>query len=227
MPDIKSLGLKREQIEGKDLADLPDPTGAPQAPLPLGTYRFKLPGKAALSTCYEKVSTTIKDKPAERITAVLRDAAALTITQSRGGKMDGEPYGTRISNVERKRDRDGNVYASDFDYLLRALGDKVKPRDNEAYAAALERHAEGEFLADSEWSAYCNDKQDIYADDGQGGQSKVEGQKGCGARYYQSAIPKREDGELEERFLCGGKGGQCGASLRVFSNLTRFRGTGA
>jgi hypothetical protein len=122
-----------------------------------------------------------------------------------------------VSNVERPRGKD-KIKVSDMAYLLRALGHD-KPLKNGAnldWAKALLQYAGKEFDATIEVQAFCNDKKDIYAEDGQGGSQVVEGTKGCGARYYQRDLEGlKENGVYPERFTCTGNNGACGASLRI------------
>ena len=117
-----------------------------------------------------------------------------------------------------------------MDYLLRdAFGITAKPPTNAAYAQTLMKQAKREFTADIEWSWYCNEKKDIRTDNGQGGTMVVEGQPGCGQRYYQKDVEKvpsnPEDPNSPKvfpvRITCGSPG--CGANVRAFANLVRFR----
>lgn len=224
MPDLKSLGLKKESFEGSDdLDNLPEQGPAPEPPVPAGgPYLLRLPPAAALKNParWSKFTGKVKDQDKERIAVALKEDAALTIVEapSFAAELVGSSNNARWTNLERKRDKDGNVYASDFDYVLKALGEKKRPAGNEGFAAAFEKHGGETLIADSEWSAQCRDDKEVWMVNEETGQTqKVDGQMGCGARYYQSQIPK-EQGHPLERFQC-----QCGASLRAFSNWTRFR----
>lgn len=142
---------------------------------------------------------------------------------------------------------------SDWDYLNAALGHKTRPASNRAFADQLLADAQrrAQFGADIEWSWNCSAERDAYFDDGQGGSqpapdpnSAGQNLKGCGCRYYQGTTDKAatppdsatkgkagtvgkrnvagegEPPRLEYplRIECG-----CGAIVRGFANLTRFR----
>lgn len=216
MAKITDLGLSNEKVGGDvDLDNLPK-TGGFLPLLQPGRYRFKLP--ANLNDVFDKVTSS----KGERITAIFDQHAPLQIVQAPPQYKDrvGEPFQTRISNVERARGKD-KIEVSDFDYLLRAVGHKTRPKTNVDYAKALLEHAGQEFDAAVEVQYSCNPNKDIYADDGNGGTAPVEGQKGCGARYYQNQVQdlKNPDGTFPERITCSGNDGACAASLRAFSQL--------
>lgn len=231
MAKLQELQLTAEKIEGvESFEDLQEQRAFAPPPAP-GTYRFELPPAAALVNVFDVVQT---DK-GQRIKAQFKGDAPLKIVQSPGKALDGEPFSTTITNVERKRDRQGLVIASDMDYLLKGLGETVKAKTNKQYGDALVKHAGATFTADVEWSWSCNDRRPAYfeAVDEQGqpsGQfgpmddptSALEGEDagkraGCGRRYYASDVPK-VDGQFPLRITC-----ECGASVRAFANLTRFR----
>lgn len=196
----------------------PEPGGFTPTPPP-GTYRFKLPG--SLESVWEVFDANINDKKVQRIRAELQGANALTITQSQSGEQDGDSFRTRISNAERKRNKEG-LMASDMLYLLRALGDDGQYKSNLEYANAMKKFAAAEFIANIEWSAWCSDQKAIRvlveSEDGSTTVQEDPAQNGCGKRVYQRDIPK-EDGVYAEQFACP----DCGAILRAFANLGQFK----
>lgn len=212
---LDALGLKDEKLPtaGQGLADLPEfGTWAPP-PQP-GPFRFKLPGD--LSSIYDVFDVEGKG---QRVKAIFDREHPLLIVQSLGGKYNGQPFETRITNNERNRGKkDSGVVASDWDYLLRALGMKDKPADNKGYCRALMQHAGKEFGADLRYSWRCDRERDIRVKDAAGAVQVVEGHKGCGEGYYQEDVPKGPDGSTPYEIQC-----QCGAILRAFANLDNLR----
>jgi hypothetical protein len=217
MASLKELNLSNDQVGGDiDLNDLPK-TGGFLPMLQPGTYRLRLPGN--LGNVWDTIAK--KGDRGERIVAKFDQDAPLVIVQApeRFADRKGEPFQTRISNVERARGRE-KILASDFDYLLRALGHTgKKPRTNGEYAAALMPFAGKEFNATIEVTAQCRDDKEKYVDDGHGGSVKLEGSAGCGRRYYQKDIPKNDDGSYPERIACAE---DCGANLRVSNQIGSF-----
>ena len=217
MAKLAELGLKNEKVGGEvGFADLPKQGGFMPLLQP-GRYRFQLP--ANLGDVFDKVDT----QKGERLNAVFDQNAPLVIVQAPAQYEDrvGEPFQVRLSNAERPRGKD-KIEVSDMDYLLRALGES-KPAGvkwtNLQYGQALAKHGGKQFDATVSLSWYCNPKRDIYVDDGQGGYTEVAGTKGCDTRYYQKDVDKQEDGQYAERITCGGKDGQCGASIRAFAGF--------
>ncbi len=212
---LSDLGLKNEQVGGGDvaLADLPKVGGFTPMLQP-GKFRFRLPAK--LDSVWDKVDSS----KGERITAIFDQDNPLQIIQAPEAQKDrlNEPFQTRISNVERARGKD-KIEVSDLDYLLKALGETTRPKTNAAYIQALMKHGGKEFNATVEVQYSCNPKKDKYVDDGAGGNVQLEGQPGCGARYYQGQVTRNDDGTYPERITCGGNEGQCGASLRAMNQL--------
>lgn len=234
MPKLSDLGLTTEQVgEALDYATMPDQMGLFQPPPYPGSYRFTFP--ARLDDIWEVFDHLSGTPPGKRIRAKFDDAHPLTIVQSPGGAADGTPFLTSISNAERKRGRRDDASApaiSDMDYLNRDVwGLATKPvGGNPGYAREFSKHANSEFGGDIEWSWFCNPKRNIFTDNGAGGLSEVEGQKGCGNSWYQKDI--KEGGLLilsnpEDpasarvyplRITC-----PCGGNVRAFANLVRFR----
>lgn len=237
MAKISDLGLGNEQVGTvKDYADVPDQLGAFLPPPQPGTYRVKFPAK--LDDIYEVFDHPEGKPPGRRIRAKFDDSHPLLIIQSPGGRNDGEPFQTTISNAERprgKKDDPNRPLVSDLDYIFRDVFDlKTPPKTNPAYATELMKHPGAEMTVDVEWSWFCNPKKNIYVQvDNPGGTpsyTEQEGTLGCSTRYYQQDI---KDGNLLElsdpnnpespkqyplRITC-----QCGASVRAFAGLRNFR----
>lgn len=212
---LQDLGLKDEPLPAANLDEAPVFGSFAPPPEP-GAYRFKLP------TDLSGVWDTIDSSKGQRINMILDGDAPLLITQSANGRHVGEPFQTRLSNVERKRGKDAGEF-SDLDYLLKAFGIKTRPAGNRAMIEAIRPHKGGEFGADVVYNWSCSEKRDkrvkVTAPDGTVSTQVQEGQKGCGARYYQNDIPKNPDGSVPLEIQCG----QCGASLRAFAQLENFR----
>lgn len=200
---------------GEELDDLPI-FGTFTPPPPPGAYRFRLPSD--MSAIWDAFDTPDMTPP-QRIKATFDRDHPLLIVQSPQGKSNNEPFETRLTNKERKRGKGGEVTASDLDYLLRALGDKTKPKSNRGYMQAVMAHANKEFGGDLRYSWRCSKDRDIRARDPQGQIQVVEGKKGCGEGYYQEDVPKGPDGQVPYEIQCG----TCGALLRAFANLDNLR----
>lgn len=234
MPKLADLGLTSEQVgEPLDYATMPDQMGSfPDPPYP-GSYRFRFPPR--MDDIWEVFDHVKGTPPGKRIRARFDDNHPLIIIQSPDRKVDGEPFQTSITNAERKRGRRDDPNASnisDMDYINRDVwGLQAKPAGgNPGYAQEFIKHAGTEFSADVEWNWFCNDKKNIYIDNGQGGYAEVPNQKGCGASYYQKDIKDNNMMILSDpndpnssrvypvRITCA-----CGSNVRAFANLVRFR----
>jgi hypothetical protein len=209
--------LKDEVLptSGETLDDLPQ-FGSFTPPPPPGAYRFQLP--ADLSNVWDLMDVPEKTPP-QRVRITFDRDHPLLIVQSPQGKSNGEPFETRLTNNERGRGKDKAVTASDLDYLLRALGSKVKPKNNREYMTAVQAQAGKQFGADLRYSWRCSKDRDIRAKDQAGQVQVVEGKKGCGEAYYAEDVPKGADGQTPYEIQCGG----CGALLRAFANLDNIR----
>jgi hypothetical protein len=223
---LNDLQLGTEKIGDVDFDAMPEQMGSFREDPQPGTYRFKLSAK--LDDIWDTIDAKTKGT---RINAIFDDTHPLVIVQSPGGALDGEPFLYRISNVERRRgkaDDPNAVEVSDLDYLLRdGLGETTKPKTNAEYAKALMRHAGEEFTADLERSWNCRKDKNIRVfDETQQRTVEVEGTLGCGSRYYQKDVSKVPSDPNDPASLpvyprtitC-----QCGAQIRGFSNLSRFR----
>lgn len=210
---LNDLQLKDEKLPVQDLDDLPEFGGFQEPPQP-GPYRFKLPD---MTNVWEAFDATIGGNSVQRVRAIFDREHPLTIVQSNNG-INGETFQTRISNAERPRGKDKSVVVSDMDYLLKALGEKTRPTSNKGYIEKMKTFAGKEFGADITYSWVCSPDRDIYAMDAEGKTQKVEGQKGCGKKYYMKDIPKGEDGKVPTQIQCA-----CGAAVRCFANLDNLR----
>ncbi len=215
---LQDLGLGKERLEGTSFDEIPENLGQAFAdPVQPGIYRFQFPTFTAASPIWESIDT---DKYGKRISAVFEDSLALQIVQSKDKLHDGEEYRYRVSNVPRERTKE-RILVSDMDLLLRAAGCTTRPTTNADYGKALAQHLSGKALtATQEFSWSCNDRKDIYVDNGAGGTDQVEGKKGCGARYYQRDVEKVE-GVFPVRITCSNP--ECGANIRAYGNLTGFK----
>jgi hypothetical protein len=228
---LQDLNLKDEGtvVPGDALADLPTFGNFVPPPQP-GPFRFKLP--ANLTSCYDVYDTPSKVPP-QRVRILFDSDHPLEITQSTGGKYNGTPFQTRMSNEERSRGKDKSIVASDWDYLLRALGELAKPTrlvagvkvpDNKGYIEITRKHAGKEFGGDIRYSWRCDDKRHIRVETKDAvsgarmGVQEVETQNGCGNAFYGDDVPRLPDGTTPLEITC-----QCGALLRAFANLDNLR----
>jgi hypothetical protein len=204
-----------------DFNDLPEQMGGYAPPPQPGPKRFKL-SKLGPDN-FDKVTST---DYGERVKVKFDGNAPLVILQSTLEGEVGDPFTTVLTNVPRKRGKGEDApVASDMDYLLKALKVAERPKTMHGYADALmiQSNQAAEFTADIEWSARCAPERDAQWPDGNGGfygaaDASNQPQKGCGTRVYQRDLPK-VDGKYQDRVLCP----KCGASVRAFANLTRFR----
>jgi hypothetical protein len=239
--DYRSMKLDKDK--GKTVVDyenVPEQRGDYKPLLQPGDFLFRLPKNLDLAWA-EPFDAKVGDKgtferiavqfDAEHPLAVIGAPAAL---KAANPSVIGETVRCRISNAERNRARKGDpaAYVSDMYYFLfeGMAFDGKKPADNMEWITAVNAQAGKEFVAALTWSSFCSVDKVRYIDDGQGGTTEdPDKQRGCGARYYQSGLPRDEAGLYLERFTCSGKkqieGGvvDCGASLRCFPNLERFR----
>lgn len=204
------------QTDEVDFNNLPAQMGSFPDPPPPGSYRFEIPKSLSVANMDEDPNP---DDPKKPFFYVKFDQnAPLQIVQSLGSKHDGEPFQTRISARPRKRGKEDDApKVSDLSYLAQALGATTRPLSNKAWAEYLLTQAGKTFGADLEYGYYCNPKKNIYAEGEGGAVQEVEGQAGCGQRYYQKDVDK-VNGVQPVRVQC-----QCGASLRANANLQRFR----
>lgn len=220
---LQDLGLKNEVMPEQSYDDLPEFGQYKDPPQPGTQYRFQLPPD--LSKSFEIIDHA---EQGQRLKVLFDKDAPLTIVQSPGNALNNDTFQTQISNVARKRGKDGPE-ASDMDYLLKALGEKSKPKTNQEYGQKVMAGAGKTFGADIRWSWFCNDKKNIWVYAGEAGAEKlteVDGTKGCGRRYYQDsqtkkeeqAIKKQADGTFPLQVSC-----VCGAVVKAFANVDNLR----
>jgi len=162
----------------------------------------------------------VPDKtPPQRVRMVLDRDHPLLIVQSPGGKNNNEPFETRLTNNERPRGKDRSVVASELDYLLRALGEKGKPKSNREYMTMIQKHAGREFGADIRYSWTCSKEREKRAKDQNGAFTKIEGSHGCGEKYYQEDVPKDANGQVPFEVMCSA----CGNWMNAWANLDNLR----
>ena len=209
---LSELDLKDEKLPDLSLDDLPEFGGFADPPQP-GSYRFKLPDM-------QKVWDVYDSPKGQRVRAVFDRDYPLTITASRDGSSNGEPFQTRLSNQERPRGKDKTLEISDLDYLLAAMGEKTKPKTNKEYITKVTSFSGREFGGDVAFSFSCNDQKNIRVQDNEGKLQEVQNQMGCGKKYYMKDIQnmKGEDGKFPTLITCA-----CGAALRTFANLDNIR----
>lgn len=218
---LSEMDLKEEVLPAQGFDDLPD-FGAFAPPPQPGAYRFQLPQD--LSHVWEPYDSA----KGQRVRMIFDRDNALLITRSPGGKMNNETFQTRLSNQERRR---GQVEASDLDYLLRALGEKVRPTSNKQMIETVQQYGGREFGADITYSWQCSTTREIYvADPADASKTvKAEGVMGCGWKYYTGDKPadatkkvgyigKEADGTFPVEISC-----QCGAVVRAFANIDNIR----
>lgn len=214
---LNDLGLKEEALPEGDLTDLPEFGSFTPPPQP-GSYRFQLPKD--LSQIWDLVEA----KVGQRVNAIFDKDHPLMIVSSVDGSYNGQPFETRLSNVERKRgkkDGDGPE-VSDLDYLLAALGEKDRPKTNKAYAQKLQTYGGQQFSGNIEYAWTCNDKKNIRMkrdpNDPNSPTEEVEGKLGCGLKYYAKDVPKNADGTTPLTIQCS-----CGNVVRAYANLQSIR----
>lgn len=223
-----SKELKKEEIK-IDYDNIPEEfSGGGNSPLELGTYTFEFP--KSVEEGWEIVNRKIRGEDAQRIQYVAGRDNPLVVVSGGAGTRNGEPFQTRISNAERNRSKKGEpeVFASDMNYLLVALGSEAKPKTNMDYINAFKKVAAGaRFSATVEWQGYCNQNRQAYVnlEDAEGNplgngpwvNSDGTPHMGCGNRMYNKAY-RQADGKYVPNATCP----QCGASVRPFAQLRNF-----
>lgn len=203
-----------------DFNDLPEQMGAYPPPPQPGPYRFRISKLGA-----DNFDAIQHAEYGERVKVKFDQNAPLVITHASNPAALGDVFQTSLTNTPRRRGKGEDApLASDMDYLLKALGVTERPTSPRAYAEVLmtASNEAKEFAADVEWSWGCNDKRPAQWPDETGAlveASNAEGVvMGCGTKHYQKDV-KKVDGAFPERVACS----KCGASLRAFGNLSRFR----
>jgi hypothetical protein len=221
---LSELDLKDEQMPALNADDLPD-YGAWAPPPQPGPYRFRLPQDLSkVFETYEKTGKTYLRAKFDK------DNPLVIVRAATHPEYLNQTFTTQLSNERRKR---GDIEASDMDYLLKALMPKgaVLPTSNRAFGEALSQFPGAEFDSDISYSWACSETRDIYvakkddAGNATGDTEKLEGTKGCGAKYYQKEKTKKPEqqidkvnGEYPYEIAC-----RCGAIVRAFANLDNIR----
>lgn len=210
-------------------------TGSYLPMLQPGVYTFQMPEK----TDDLPWDTIEQEGKPQRVQIEFDDTHPLKITSATGAAQArvGEPFTTRVSNVPRERTFSGEkVWINDLLYLLKKLGHKVKPNNNREYLLAVSSYPGKQFRSAVNVSWSCNPKRNIRrwipdpTNPAEGNRQEIEGQMGCGARYYPDGkvegqpasvkFPtKGADGLFPEEVVCP----KCGALLRGFANLDLVR----
>lgn len=231
MANYRELALKDESAVSFDWDNPPEqPAGGFAPAIYPDSYEFELPKD--LENCWEVVEINEGDLKGQYVALQFDAQHPLVGIRSQSGQHDGETYNGRISGVPRNRSKKGDPpkYASDLMYLLLyGFEGKEKPKNSREWISVVNGYAGKHFVADAEWSAFCNKKKTIYVYDAQGNAVEDPGvvnpetgvtskRVGCGKNYYMRDIPKDAQGAYSERFQCS-----CGAALRAFPQLVRFR----
>lgn len=217
---------------------------SPSAPAPYpGDYVFQLPKD--LSQLWQDIGREIgpegeKQKVRRVELRLTRDDALLIVEVPKGDeyeKYKGQGFDTRINNAERNRARknESPVYVSDMTYMLRVLDPAAKPKSNDEFKAAMNKHGGKKLIAGIEWRASCSPDRQIYVEQEEEGGGltlvpAVDDQNqpvmGCDQAYYMNQWPRDPaTGKYKPSFAC-----KCGNILRPFGQLRNFRavrGTGA
>jgi hypothetical protein len=228
MAKLSELALKDEPITSAptDWESLPEQRGGGFQPLPQpGTYSFKQP--ANIDEAFSEVNVALVAAfrvTGQRVEVRYDSEHPLTIISE--GEHKGERFDTSVNNIEINRAPKGQpeVRVPDMAYLLQAHGEPSMPPlgANKQFLAALSKHAGQAFTADIEWraSSKANKVRYIYNEEGK----VVEDPAGCmgsGKKWYQSQIPRGEDGKYLERFG-DPQGDGAVEAIRAFASLTRF-----
>ena len=221
---LNELELREEEAPALNYDDVPEFGGWAPPPQP-GPYRFRTP--ADMSALYELYD----GKENKQFVRVLFDKdAPLVIVKALDPKVVGTPFQTRISNEPRPRGKD-KVEVSDADLLLKATGEKERPKGNKAFIDRMTTKANVEFGADISYNWNCSEtrKMRVIETQADGSTKNIEdpeGRNGCGRKYYQEShtkkpeqqIKKLADGSYPYEIQCS-----CGNVVRAFANLENLR----
>lgn len=227
---LNELPLTSDGTADEIPADLPE-IGTYTPALYPGDYEMRLP--ASLPECWEVFDLEMEDGSTEQHISLRFDNDHPLVVI--GGPHDGETLSYQtFTDVARPRGKD-KVMVSDLAYLLRdGLGDKTpikgKTRSEVQKALiALVNKGAGKIVSTTvQWTSSCRDDKPARFKMEDGSIQPDETTFGCGARYYQDyrgskegsfALPKGEDGKFLENFECT----QCGAQLRCFAQIGKFR----
>jgi hypothetical protein len=214
MPNLSDIKIAENKYDVADADQLPEQRGGYQPLLQPGDYEFQLPsGVAGLwepTNDGKNLKLSFYEEP-------------LIVSRASNPQDVGLGYRGQLNTVPLNRAKKGEppVLVDDLTNLLRfGFKDAQKVTSKTGLATAVNSHAGQFFKAKVEWSAKCDASKTrfLQAEDN----TSVEdpsGAKGCGTKLYESKIPRNPDGSYPERFACP----QCGAYLRAFGNITRFR----
>ena len=214
MSEINDLELDDSVFEGAP--DVEESLPQTQSDLvlenyPPGRYRFTLPSHISdifapvnfpsgrfLEARFEKSNTLMIALP-NGATGQVRwkvTNAPRTVYVPDPNVLDANGRPTRVPVI---------VAGGNFDYLLKAVGSKLKARSHVAYADALTEAAGRTFAADLVYSTKCKDCKTSW---------KLRAYKNEKKGITIGAIPRDEKGKLEEKFNC-----VCGRMLYIYSDL--------
>ena len=228
MPKLEDVQIVEAAHEaaGAEVGVMPEERGGSKPNLAPGRYTFVMPKNVAV--LWEVI------KNADLGDRLSLDFGQEGIPAYRNGEYVAQWFG-RLNALPRNRAKKGEPerQVSDLTFLAVAFGHEAKPYKvgpkgvvefataptQKELAKQIEGLAEQQFLADNEWSSYCNSNKARYISDATGGSVvDPEGTKGCGTRIYQRDLPKGGDGQPLERFPCP----KCQAALLAFQNLGRY-----
>lgn len=221
MPSINEIQLRDtyDEIDGKAI---PEQFGGIMPTPQPGPYAFHVP--ANVTDAWEPFDEVQGTKVIQRLRLVFDRDHPLFIAEAyfpAGKEFVGTRLDTRISTQPRKQ---SGVFISDMFFFLRdGFGFDISGQITNAIWAAMANQTAGLFFkAHIELTARCRTDADIYGEDNK----PIVGRKGCGARFYQSTIPKVE-GLYQTRFACpgtqvNGEAKPCGGMLRAFPQLSQF-----
>lgn len=230
MPRLGDLQLKNEPLQQEQLQSLDDmqESGSFRAMLQPGSYEFQLPMN--VDDCFEIIDShgakwTEQSTGEQGIAAVFDDSHPLKIVAApaHSAARVGEPFTVRVGNNQRKWKIGGvETMVRDFLYLLKKLGHKVIPVNNQQYGAALIGYAGKTFKAPVGVSWNCSAKRKARfwvlenPADANSGKETESQQPGCGKRMYTDKdVKPGPDGKYPEKVQCP----QCRAIVRGFSNI--------
>lgn len=222
--DELTLGADPIATDEVPTENIPEQGGSYIPLLPFTTFQFRLPDD--LAECWEAFEHTDATTGAKTQRVRLRLDASHPLVVV-GGPRDGAVMTATISSVPRPRGREKQPIADLF-YLLRtSLADKTPIRTQSDWIRAINAHAGRSIWLDLGGSARCDDTRVRYIltvnpEDPESylAVEDPDGHHGCGHKYYTRDVKRDpETGQPLERFQCD----KCGASLRVFQQIEKFK----
>lgn len=221
---LSEVELKADPLSPEEVPqEVPEQGGTYIPLLPFTTFAFQLP--ADLADCWEVFDHVDQNSGAETQRLRLRFDLEHPLTVF-GGPKSGALFTTTVSSVPRPRGKDKTPVA-DLYYLVReCLGDLTPIRSNRDYVNVVNKHAGEVVYLELGGSARCDKERVryIFTENPEDASNPLtiedpDGTHGCGQRYYSRQIPRTENGDPVERLACG----TCGAALRVFQQIERFK----